>query len=117
MYHSRPEPPATAHGNIRRSLAAGRLRAPETRILATLLAKLTENYIQEVQIRETVLTFRSSRALNCDTVATFRFYGGLASLNALPLSVFDLSHRFHSVNTFTLSLLDLSPFFPKMVYH
>ena len=39
---------------------AGTLRTPETSIFATPLAESNKNYLQEVQIRQTVLTFRSS---------------------------------------------------------
>ena len=64
----RRRPPATGHNRCTRGRLAGRLRDPETSILATPLAKSTETNLQEGQIRETVITFRSPRALNCETV-------------------------------------------------
>ena len=74
MHHSRAILPATGGNRCNRHPLAGRLRDPETSILATPLAKSTKSNLQEGQIRETVVTFRSPRALNCETVLTLSLF-------------------------------------------
>ena len=64
----------TAGNRCNRRPLAGRLRDPETSIRATPLAKSTKTNLQEGQIRETFVTFRSPRAINCDTVLKFSFF-------------------------------------------
>ena len=70
--------PATT-GDSHRPLA-GRLRAPKTSFFVTPPAKSIENYFEEIQIRKTVLTFRSPRPLNCNTVPTFCYFWKLQPL-------------------------------------
>ena len=64
---------AASNRRTRRPLA-GRLRAPKLSYFVTPPAKSATNSLQDIQVRETVLTFRSSRTLNCDTVTTFYFF-------------------------------------------
>ena len=73
-YGNRPRPAATGGNRCTRGRLAGRLRDPETSILPTPLAKSTKTNLQEEQIRETVVTFRSPRALNCELVLTFSLF-------------------------------------------
>ena len=74
MHPSQGIPPATGHDRCNRGRLAGRLRDPETSILTTPLAKSTKTNLQEGLICETVVTFRSPRALNCETVLTFSLF-------------------------------------------
>ena len=74
MHPSQGILPTTGGNRCNRGRLAGRLRDPETSILTTPLAKSTKTNLQEGLICETVVTFRSPRALNCETVLTFSLF-------------------------------------------
>jgi hypothetical protein len=72
LRENRRLPRATGGNRRKRRPLAGRLGFVEDSFFATPLAKSCKNYVPEHQLRDTVHTFCSSRAIMCDSVYTFQ---------------------------------------------